>query len=225
MSAWFSVLALLAAFLTRNTQAQVQKNAPALTAPISEPYLNESWGERDGLPGGPVQALWESNDGLLWVGSQYGLRIFDGKTFRIPEELADLKDESIEDIFTDGSGLLWMQGRKAIFSIQLRSDGVYEKSRFEGSNLAKDGLGWVWFKTGSEIRGRRGTMEASFPSEPASKSKSVGLKVCIGWMIRALFGVEPRKAGRKFPDRLPLESGCIGAGCLRTASSGFGFLS
>ena len=135
MGAWFSVLALLAAFLTRNTQAQVQKNAPALTDPISEPYLNESWGERDGLPGGPVQALWESNDGLLWVGSQYGLRIFDGKTFRIPEELADLKDESVEDIFTDGAGLLWMRGRKAIFSIQLRSDGVYEKSRFEGSNL------------------------------------------------------------------------------------------
>jgi signal transduction histidine kinase/ligand-binding sensor domain-containing protein len=177
MSAWFSVLALLALFLTRSTQAQVEKTAPVLPAPISEPYLNESWGERDGLPGGPVQALWESNDGLLWVGSQYGLRIFDGKTFRIPEELADLKDESIEDIFTDGSGLLWMQGRKAIFSIQLRSDGVYEKSRFEGSNLAKDGLGWVWFKTGSEIRGRRGTMEASFPSEPASKSKSVGLKL------------------------------------------------
>ena len=183
MSAWFSVLALLAAFLTRNTQAQVQKNAPALTAPISEPYLNESWGERDGLPGGPVQALWESNDGLLWVGSQYGLRIFDGKTFRIPEELADLKDESVEDIFTDGAGLLWMRGRKAIFSIQLRSDGVYEKSRFEGSDLTKDGLGWVWFKTGSVIRGRQGTLEASFPSEPASKSKSVGLKLDL-WGAR-----------------------------------------
>ena len=183
MSAWFSVLALLAAFLTRNTQAQVQKNAPALTAPISEPYLNESWGERDGLPGGPVQALWESNDGLLWVGCQNGLRIFDGKTFRIPEELADLKDESVEDIFTDGAGLLWMRGRKAIFSIQLRSDRVYEKSRFEGSDLTKDGLGWVWFKTGSVIRGRQGTLEASFPSEPASKSKSVGLKLDL-WGAR-----------------------------------------
>ena len=183
MSAWFSVFALLAVFLTRTTQAQVQKNAPALTAPISEPYLNESWGERDGLPGGPVQALWESNDGLLWVGSQYGLRIFDGKTFRIPEELADLKDESIEDIFADGAGLLWMHGRKAIFSIQLRSDGVYEKSRFEGSNLTKDGLGWVWFKTGSVIRGRRGTLEVSLPSEPASKSKSVSLKLGL-WGAR-----------------------------------------
>lgn len=183
MSAWFSVFALLAVFLTRTTQAQVQKNAPALTSPISEPYLNESWGERDGLPGGPVQALWESNDGLLWVGSQYGLRIFDGKTFRIPEELADLKDESIEDIFADGAGLLWMRGRKAIFSIQLRSDGVYEKSRFEGSNLTKDGLGWVWFKTGSVIRGRRGTLEVSLPSEPASKSKSVGLKLDL-WGAR-----------------------------------------
>ena len=180
MSAWFSVLAV---FLTRTTQAQVQKNDPALTAPISEPYLNESWGERDGLPGGPVQALWESNDGLLWVGSQYGLRIFDGKTFRIPEELADLKDESVENIFTDGAGLLWMRGRKAIFSIQLRSDGVYEKSRFEGSDLTKDGLGWVWFKTGSVIRGRQGTLETSFPSEPASKSKSVDLKLDL-WGAR-----------------------------------------
>ena len=183
MNAWFSVWVSVAVFFTSRTQAQVQENPPVSHTLVSEPYLNKSWGERDGLPGGAVQSLWESDDGMLWVGCQYGLRIFDGKTFRIPEELSDLKDESIEQIVSDGEGLIWLRIRKALFSIRLRSDGVYEKKRFEVSNLVKDGLGWVWFKAGSQIRGRRGTLEASLPTEPDSKAESVGMKLDL-WGAR-----------------------------------------
>lgn len=178
-----SGLVLIWVWFASLSQAEVRQ-VPSLPGKAhSPPYLNETWGERDGLPGGGVKALWESNDGVLWVGCRHGLRIFDGKTFHIPEGLSELRDESIEQICSDGEGQIWISTGPVVYSMRLRADGVYEKHRSQGSHLLKDGLGWVWHKAGDEILGRQGTLQVRLPAEPPSRDPSVGLKLGL-WARR-----------------------------------------
>src|SRR5512141_2565836 len=46
-------------------------------------YHQDVWTERDGLPQGTVQAIAQTRDGYLWVGTRDGLARFDGATFTV----------------------------------------------------------------------------------------------------------------------------------------------
>ncbi|NBP24506.1 MAG: hypothetical protein EBU81_08145, partial [Proteobacteria bacterium] len=118
--------ALLGWSLSRIGHAEAGGGDPAASARsiAAEPYLNAHWSERDGIPGGAIQDLLESDDGYLWVCTKYGLRVFDGTRFFLPEGLEHLRDEPVQRVVANGEGQLLLQGRGVVFSIARRANGL-----------------------------------------------------------------------------------------------------
>ncbi len=141
--------------------------------PVSKPYLNSHWSERDGLPGGSILDLDQSPDGLLWVVTRFGLRAFDGARFFVPEGLESLSDQPVRRVFFDGNGQIWIQGQGSAYCLKPHPVSGYQKEEFSASDVVKDGKNWVWWQNGSVIRGRFGGLEAVLPPGPVPDRESL----------------------------------------------------
>src|SRR5665213_2010532 len=73
-------------------------------------YASRLWQTDDGLPLNKVQAITQTRDGYLWVGTAGGLVRFDGIAFtRFDSRLVpQIKDASISALLVDASGTLWI---------------------------------------------------------------------------------------------------------------------
>ncbi len=73
-------------------------------------YLSEQWTSRHGLPSNTVQAIAQTPDGFLWVGTQTGLARFDGARFVevAPAAVRGLKGASVLALFVARDGALWV---------------------------------------------------------------------------------------------------------------------
>ena len=89
----------------------VAEQARALdpTKAITQYHL-DIWTERDGLPQGSVQAITQTRDGYLWIGTRDGLARFDGVAFTVfrAETHEGLKSNDIRALCEDHSGQLWI---------------------------------------------------------------------------------------------------------------------
>ncbi len=74
----------------------------------SSPYLVKSWKTQDGLPQNSVQAIAQTPDGYLWVGTKGGLARFDGVRFTNYGLADGLKALTIMDLLDDGQGGVWI---------------------------------------------------------------------------------------------------------------------
>jgi ligand-binding sensor domain-containing protein/signal transduction histidine kinase len=72
-------------------------------------YLARSWQISDGLPDNVVQAIAQTPDGFLWVGTRNGLAQFDGLQFRVLDSrnTPALKNSSITTVCVTSDGALW----------------------------------------------------------------------------------------------------------------------
>jgi signal transduction histidine kinase/ligand-binding sensor domain-containing protein len=70
----------------------------------------ERWGERDGLPQNFVNALAQTRDGYLWMGSERGLIRFDGTRFTVftPESTPGLSTAWVTALAAAPDGTLWV---------------------------------------------------------------------------------------------------------------------
>ncbi len=68
------------------------------------------WQIEDGLPHNAVQAIAQTSDGYLWVGTRTGLARFDGVSFiqKDPPGFEKLKRNSIYALCADTNGVLWI---------------------------------------------------------------------------------------------------------------------
>jgi signal transduction histidine kinase/ligand-binding sensor domain-containing protein len=80
----------------------------AETETNTTPFLIKSWRTPDGLPQNSVQALAQTTEGYLWVGTRGGLARFDGVRFVIYGLADGLKGLNIVDLIDDGEGGLWI---------------------------------------------------------------------------------------------------------------------
>ena len=92
--------------------------------PLSQ-YVREYWTESK-FPGGAVNAVTQTNDGYLWVGTDKGLFRFDGFNFvQISfSPLAAASNASVLGLTTDANGNLWVrvQGTDALY----QKDGKFQ---------------------------------------------------------------------------------------------------
>ncbi|HTE89095.1 MAG TPA: two-component regulator propeller domain-containing protein, partial [Terriglobales bacterium] len=117
-------------------------------------YHLDIWTEREGLPQGSVQAITQTHDGYLWIGTRDGLSRFDGVTFTTfrAETTAGLLANDIRALCEDSAKQLWIGTFNGGLS-------CYSDGRFK-SYTTKDGLpsvgvldifqdrnGKVWFGT------------------------------------------------------------------------------
>jgi len=117
-------------------------------------YHLDVWTEREGLPQGLVQAITQTRDGYLWIGTRDGLARFDGVSFTVfrGETTAGLAANDIRALCEDKAGQLWIgtfnaglscyaHGEFKLYTIRdgLPSNGVLD--------IFQDRNGNVWFGT------------------------------------------------------------------------------
>jgi ligand-binding sensor domain-containing protein len=74
-------------------------------------YMHDRWGAEQEFPGGAVNAIAQTRDGYLWLGTDRGLVRFDGVSFVLIED----SDRSrvplgpVLGLATDAQGNLWIR--------------------------------------------------------------------------------------------------------------------
>ncbi len=98
-------------------------------------FPHEVWKVEDGLPQNSIQAILQTRDGYLWLGTQEGLVRFDGVRFAVfnKRSVKALKSNYILTLFEDSHGNLW---------IGTNGGGLtrYKDNRFQ-TFTRKEGLG------------------------------------------------------------------------------------
>src|SRR5213594_3016784 len=117
-------------------------------------YHLDVWTEREGLPQGSVQAITQTHDGYLWIGTRDGLSRFDGVAFTVfrAETTAGLPANDIRALCEDGAGQLWIGTFNG--GVSCYSDGRFKPyTTKEGLpslgvlDIFQDRNGNVWFGT------------------------------------------------------------------------------
>jgi ligand-binding sensor domain-containing protein/signal transduction histidine kinase len=101
------------------------------------PYTARTWQTAEGLPHSVVQAVAQTPDGYLWVGTQGGLARFDGLQFTTfdAKNTPEIKNSFITCLCVDRGGTLWIGTRDGL--VRLR-DGIF--SRQDKSNGLAGGV-------------------------------------------------------------------------------------
>jgi two-component sensor histidine kinase/ligand-binding sensor domain-containing protein len=68
----------------------------------------ERYSEEDGLPSEEVYYVFEETDGTKWIGTSYGLSVFDGENFENFRVRDGLADNQINYITKSSSGNIWL---------------------------------------------------------------------------------------------------------------------
>ncbi|HYP07866.1 MAG TPA: two-component regulator propeller domain-containing protein [Bryobacteraceae bacterium] len=117
-------------------------------------YSHRVWGLEDGLPNGRIQAITQTSDGYLWVGTAGGLVRFDGQRFVIFDRsnTPGLTDDSILSLLAVRDGSLWagtegggvVQYKKGAFT---RYSGEHGLTNLFVRSLYEDRGGSLWVGT------------------------------------------------------------------------------
>lgn len=82
--------------------------ALADTAMNHEPYVTTVYNERNGLPTGEANVVYQTSDHYIWIGSYGGLVRYDGSNFRNFSQEGLIPSSSIRAILEDRDGRLWV---------------------------------------------------------------------------------------------------------------------
>jgi signal transduction histidine kinase/ligand-binding sensor domain-containing protein len=69
-------------------------------------YLREQWTTDTNFPGGAIDAITQTRDGYLWMGTAKGLVRFDGVNFRLTSAFSEFSGDTVSGLTTDGEGRL-----------------------------------------------------------------------------------------------------------------------
>jgi ligand-binding sensor domain-containing protein/signal transduction histidine kinase len=121
-------------------------------AEFDQAYIPRLWQAEDGLPQNMVQAVTQTRDDYIWVGTKNGLARFDGIRFTVFDSgnTPGLRNNSITCLYEDTYGTLWIGTdgagltyyKDGVFSRYTVDDGLvgnFIKSVFEASN----GVHWI----------------------------------------------------------------------------------
>ncbi len=140
---------------------------------IDSEYLVETWQTEQGLPDNFINAIAQTPDGYLWIGTFNGLARFNGVEFVVFDSgnTPELPSDGIRDLHVDRKGRLWIksdhgqlsvwqEGRFSCFASQLPNAGI--------SPLAEDHDGNIWAGSSNESTNYFELVNGAF--RPASSS-------------------------------------------------------
>src|SRR5215469_7739840 len=116
-------------------------------------FAHTTWGPKDGAPT-LIEALAQSADGYLWMGTRKGLYRFDGVAFERyhPQSGGQFLDQEIFSLLALPNGDLWIGFRSGGICL-LRNANVTNYSTREGApgggvrKLVQDRKGTIWAAT------------------------------------------------------------------------------
>jgi len=121
------------------------------TTPLAN-YGRQSWGMENGLPQNTVQALAQTKNGFIWLGTEAGLVRFDGNSFAVFDKNSTpaLPGNDVRCLLETRDGALWIgtseglarwkDGAVTAFST---NDGL-PGNGIRGLVETRDGVLWVW---------------------------------------------------------------------------------
>lgn len=135
-------------------------------------FVVDHWGTDEGLPGGAVISMTQTQDGYLWMATQYGLVRFDGIRFDVFDEsaLPGLDSSAIAFLFEDSRGNLCVGTENAgvalikpggqVHSLKIWSDAP--RGKLVSATETPDGAVWLYTSDGqlSRYRDERGDVWA-----------------------------------------------------------------
>ena len=80
---------------------------PARAVELEPAYVRTVFDQTNGLPTDEANAVLQTRDGYLWVGSYGGLLRFDGSEFHNFSTEGTIATPSIRCLFEDSAGRLW----------------------------------------------------------------------------------------------------------------------
>jgi ligand-binding sensor domain-containing protein/signal transduction histidine kinase len=128
-------------------------------------YSSRLWQMQDGLPHNVVQALAQTQDGYLWVGTREGLARFDGVQFEPVNLPAEARHPSVLSLRTARDGSLWIgTARSGLFhagrSSISRCEAPGGSTNLSAYEIHEGGDGAVWVATSvGVLRYRDGKLE------------------------------------------------------------------
>ncbi len=121
-------------------------------------YAHDVWTVEDGVPQNSIQAIAQTGDGYLWLGTETGLVRFNGTQFAVfnHKNTAGLKEDYIQSLYADGDGSLWIGQRggglsrwqNGTFRALLKGD---KRSQTKIAALARDGQSNLVVGTGQGL--------------------------------------------------------------------------
>ncbi|MCC6726916.1 MAG: hypothetical protein IT258_20610 [Saprospiraceae bacterium] len=127
------------------------------------PMAFEHLTAEDGLSHSTVYALLQDQDGLIWIGTRYGLNRFDGYECKVflPSEPggSSINGPTVYSLFEDKSGKIWVGHREAGISVWDKNTGKFERfpkaptnpqidwSKATVRSIFEDSRGWLWVGT------------------------------------------------------------------------------
>lgn len=121
-------------------------------------YHQQVWTERDGLPQASVQAIVQTADGYLWLGTRAGLVRFDGVRFTVFTAGANdgLESNDIRSLYQDSHGRLWIGTfngglscyEKGVFTHFGEEEGIRSGGVLD---ILEDRQGRLWFGTWNSL--------------------------------------------------------------------------
>lgn len=180
-------------------------------------FVHRRYDMADGLPQNSVEALYQSRDGFLWLGTQDGLVRFDGSRFRVYNNLTrrDMPENLIKAIAEDGSGdlvlgtgggVLRFDGRR--FQRLPEWDGIAGRVVASLATDAMDRL-WVLGSDGVGYGGHAGVHKwkpervGGIPSAVTCLHFARTGEMWFGTMDGVLWKVEASEPASSGPMRLP----------------------
>jgi signal transduction histidine kinase/ligand-binding sensor domain-containing protein len=130
-------------------------------------YHQDFWSEEDGLPQASVQAITQTRNGYIWIGTRDGLARFDGSKFTVyrGSEHPGLLSDDIRTLREDNLGRLWIGTfnggvsclENGVFRHYSAEDGLSTSGVLE---IFQDRYGNLWFGSwGGISRFNRGRFE------------------------------------------------------------------
>ena len=125
--------------------------------PAQAPII-QSWGTQAGLPQNSVNAVAQTRDGYLWLGTSDGLARFDGMRFKIWGLENGLPSVNITALLEDREGVLWIgtSGSGLCCLKQGRIEVMTASGTQPGSDtincLEEDATGRLWVGTAGGLR-------------------------------------------------------------------------
>ncbi len=113
-------------------------------------YLARTWQIEDGLPDNEVNAILQSHDGYLWVGTGNGLARFDGAHFKVfdARDVPALANNRILELVEDAQGGLWIGTSRGellrYWQGRFQNINLGNTNRAQVTHLMLDGQNAIW---------------------------------------------------------------------------------
>lgn len=153
------------------------------STPLSS-YTRQTWVMESGLPQNSVQALFQTRDGFLWVGTEAGLARFDGSGFRVFDLNSHpaLPGNDVRCLLESSDGALWIgtgeglaRWKGGAFTVFTTQDGL-PGNVIRALAQSANGELWVWTDLGVARRSGNGFTPAvaagAFPQVGSPSSES-----------------------------------------------------